>query len=634
MATARARVRIEVTGDKELQKALRGIRQAQARTSSDAQRHERQQTRTVEREAREQERAKRRAADRADQANERSHQARRRWERETTREVERQARAQERASRRRTGGVGAAIGRTIVGAGAAAEAVVGRVQGMQGALGIQSQEQRIQGFMQAQQSFIRLAAQGGLTRERRDELWNRIGETARTTNVDPGSLIGALEVAQNRFSDLEGFAQNIQRIAEVSQATGAPLEDWVGALGEFQRQMNVATEDVPDLIGMVTQAARDGSIEAGDIAANFAGIMSSFATLRGGKGGLTQAREFMGLSEVMGAGGRSSEETRTLVTNLMSILSRSEVQTGIERATGNRNLFDERGVMQASFPELFAAMNEARGDAFRSPRALERMKIKDVQARDAIMAVLAQFERGSGANPIADIAAASSAEGNAVIDQTMADLMSSASGRAMAIDVGAQVETMANGERVVSAMTRLVGPMVELEAEYPLLTQAMGTLKDVVTSTGIAMAGMNFLGLGGGAAAQAAAAAPGLGAGTTAASIGAAPLAAAVGGGALAIAAAAELSNGLSNAASPDEIRRIREEQGSEAAMGRVRNDFGFMQRGALGAGLSAFAPGAARAIEVALAPDSRQALAADVARASGEQSARTPGGPARRGGG
>lgn len=261
------------------------------------------------------------------------------------------------------------------------------------------------------------------------------------------------------------------------------------------------------------------------------------------------------------------------------------------------------------------------------------MKIKDVQARDAILAVLAQFERGSSANPIADIAAASSAEGNAVIDQTMADLMSSASGRAMAVNIGAQVDTMANGERVVQAMVDLVQPMVELEAQYPLLTQAMGTLKDVVTSTGIAMAGMNFLGLGGGAAAQAAAAAPGLGAGVTAAGIGAAPLAAAVGGGALAIAAAAELSNGLSNAASPEEIRRIRETQGSEAAMGRVRSDFGFMQQGAFGAMMN-FVPGGARAVEVILSPDSRQALASDVARASGEQSARTPGGPARRGGG
>ena len=641
MATARARVRIEVTGDKELQKALRGIRQAQARTSSEAQRRERQHTRTVEREAREQERAKRRAADRADQADERGHQARRRRERETTREVERQARAQERSARRRSGGVGAAIGRGIVGVGAAAGAIAGRVQGMQGALGVRSQEQRIQGFMQAEQAFIRLAAQGGLSRERRGELWTQIGATARGTNTDPGAIIEALNVAQNRFSDLEGFAANIERIAQVAQAGGAPMEDWVGAIGEFQRQMNVATEDVPDLIGMVTQAARDGSIEAGDIAANFAGIMSSFATLRGGKGGLTQAREFMGLSEVMGAGGRSSEETRTLVTNLMSILSRSEVQTGIERATGNRNLFDERGVMQASFPELFAAMNEARGDAFRSPRALERMKIKDVQARDAIMAVLAQFERGSGANPIADIAAASSAEGNAVIDQTMADLMSSASGRAMAIDVGAQVETMANGERVVSAMTRLVGPMVELEAEYPLLTQAMGTLKDVVTSTGIAMAGMNFLGLGGGAAAQAAAAAPGLGAGVGASSLGVAGIAAPLAATAIGARGGYELAEGMTGSDSMfagglpgmrRTLERERERGGESGVRERIRRDTAFMNEGVLG--IASRMTGADRVLRVILEPDSRQALASDVARASGEQSARTPGGPARRGGG
>jgi hypothetical protein len=49
---------------------------------------------------------------------------------------------------------------------------------------------------------------------------------------------------------------------------------------------------------------------------------------------------------------------------------------------------------------------------------------------------------------------------------------------------------------------------------------------------------------------------------------------------------------------------------------------------------MAAFAPGMHRAIEVFLSPDSRQALEAGIARAAGAQSARTPGGPARRGGG
>ena len=43
---------------------------------------------------------------------------------------------------------------------------------------------------------------------------------------------------------------------------------------------------------------------------------------------------------------------------------------------------------------------------------------------------------------------------------------------------------------------------------------------------------------------------------------------------------------------------------------------------------------GGERIMRVILEPDSRQALASDVARAAGAQSARTPGGPARRGGG
>lgn len=646
MATRKAEVTIRVVGSKEAMKALRGVRDEGRRSTRESRRNQQEQTRDEEREVGKRKRARRRAEQESLTEAQRAARTRKLIERDVTREVENQARARARAEREaaRRGGMAGAIfrgaGRAALGGAAIANAAVGRVQGMQGALGISSQEQRVQSFIQMQQNFIRLAAQGGLSAPRREELWTQIGQTARSTNADPSDIIGALEMAQNRFSDLEGFASNIEEIARVAQATGAPMEHWVGAIGEFQRQMGVTSAEIPDLIGIVTQAARDGSIEAGDIAANFAGIMSTFSTLRGGKGGIDQAREFMGLSEVMGAGGRSSEETRTLVTNLMSILSRGKVQAGIERTTGRRDLFDDRGVMQVSFAELFSVMNSARGDAFRSPAALERMDIKDVQARDAILAVLNQFERGNDANPITAIANASSEEGRKVIDETMSALMSSASGRALGVDIGARVDTMQNGDEVVSTMTSLVRPLTELQAQYPLLTESMGFLKDAATQAGITLAALNFLGLGGGSASAAAASAPGLGAGAGA---GALSLA---GGGILAGAAVAarggyELSEGMTGSGSMfagglpgmrRTLERERERGGDEAVRERIRRDTAFMNEGILG--IASRMTGADRVLRVMLEPESRQALASDVARASGEQSARTAGGPARRGGG
>ena len=653
MAQKKARIRVEVTGARQLQKILRGIREGEKRGSREDRQRDKRKTADEAQEEQKRSRTRKRHRDQNLTEEQRAARIKRLIERDTTREVEQQARKRARAEReaaraRASTTRGQRIGRTLVrgtamalgGAAGIASAGVDRLQRFQGTLGIRSQQERLQAFMGLEQGFIRLAGQAGLSPERRQELWGQIGQTAVRTNADPEDLLGALDVAQNRFSDLESFAQNLEAIARVAQATGAPMSDWVGAIGEFQRQMGVTAADVPDLIGMVTQAARDGSIEAGDIAANFAGIMSTFATLRGGRGGMDQAREFMGLSEVMGAGGRSAEETRTLVTNLMSILSRSEVQQGIERATGNRELFDQRGVMQVSFAELFGSMNDARGDAFRSPAALERMKIKDVQARDAILAVLNQFERGSGANPITDIATASAGEGNAFIDSTMSALMGSSSGQAQSVNTAAMVTTMANGEDVVRTMTRLIEPMTRLEAEYPLLTEAMGFLKDAAMQAGIAVGALNFLGVGSGATSAAAAAAPGLGAGAGAGAIGVA------GGGILAGAAVAarggyELSEGMTGGGSMfagglpgmrRTLERERERGGESAVRERIRRDTAFMNEGVLG--IASRMTGADRVLRVILEPDSRQALASDVARAAGAQSARHPGGPARRGGG
>ena len=653
MATKKARIRVEVTGAKQLQKILRGIREGEKRGSREDRQRDKRKSADEATEEQKRSRTRKRHRDQNLTEEQRAARIKRLIEKDVTREVEQQARARARAERqaareRAASTRGQRIGRTLVrgtataigGAMGAGQALMGRVGEARGALGVSSAQERIQAFIRAEQDFIRLAGQAGLSPERRTELFGQIGETARATNTDPEAIIGALDVAQNRFSDLEGVAQNMQRFAEVAQATRAPMSDWVGAIGEFQRQMGVTAADVPDLIGLVTQAARDGSIEAGDIAANFAGIMSTFATLRGGRGGMEQAREFMGVSEVMGAGGRSAEETRTLVTNLMSILSRSEVQQGIERATGNRELFDRRGVMQVSFAELFGSMNAARGDAFRSPAALERMKITDAQGRDAILAVLNQFERGSSANPIADMAMASAGEGNAFIDSTMRDLMTSESGRAISTDISGRVSMMENGSEVVRALNAVIGPLDELTSRYPLATEAIGTFVDALQGAGLGIAAANFLGLGSSPAALPAAAAPGLGLGASTGAL--ASLLGLIGlGGVVGARGGYELSEGMTGSDSMfagglpgmrRTLERERERGGESAVRERIRRDTAFMNEGVLG--IASRMTGADRVLRVILEPDSRQALASDVARAAGAQSARHPGGPARRGGG
>jgi hypothetical protein len=354
--------------------------------------------------------------------------------------------------------------------------------------------------------------------------------------------------------------------------------------------------------------------------------------------------------------------------NLISILGRANVQRGIESALGDREVFNRQGTLQIGFDELFARMSNARNDAFRSPASLERMHIRDMQARRALGVVLGQYERGSDANPIASLMAGDAAAGNAVIDETMADLLGSASGRAADIETRQQVDMMANGDRVVNMMADLVGPLAEFEGRFPVLTEAMGFLRDAATAAGTAMAAMALISGGssvagmlgaGGAAAGVAGAGGALGGGGMLAggggalAAGGAALAApvAIGVGALAyagyhsyqedqrhsraLATGTEESrreimrgeaNGIGNelllresgaTQAADEIRARREAAASQAALGT-----------------SPFMQGLSGGQEVRLDAASVEALATGIARAhaSGAPAdGRTPGEPGRR---
>jgi hypothetical protein len=653
MATKKARIRVEVTGAKQLQKILRGIREGEKRGSREDRQREKRKTADEAAEEQKRTRTRKRHRDQNLTDEQRAARIKRLIEQDVTREVEQQARKRARAEReaaraRASTTRGQRVGRALVrgtatvigGAVGAGQALMGRVGEARGALGVSSAQERIQAFIRAEQDFIRLAAQGGLSSERRTELWGQIGETARATNTDPEAIIEALNVAQNRFSDLEGFASNIERIAEVAQATRSPMADWVGAVGEFQRQLGVTSAQVPDLIGGMVEMGRAGSIEAGDIAANFSGLLSTFSQLRGGAQGEGASREFMATAEVLGAGGRGAEGTRTLMENLFTVLSRGKIQRGIERQLGDRQIFDERGSLTIGLDELFERMSNARGDAFRSNAVLERLGFDDVLGRSALGVVMKRFQ-ADGGNPIAEIAGQSSAVGNALVDSTMQDLLTSESGRAISTDIAGRVSMMENGSEVVRALNAIVGPLDELTSRYPLATEAIGTFVDALQGAGIGIAAANFLGIGGGQAAAAAAAAPGLGAGAGVGAIGVAGIAGPLAATAISARGGYELAEGMTGSDSMfagglpgmrRTLERERERGGESAVRERIRRDTAFMNEGVLG--IASRMTGADRIIRVILEPDSRQALASDVARASGAQSARTPGGPARRGGG
>lgn len=420
--------------------------------------------------------------------------------RRTSRERQRLASAEARELRQRlraerSGSGGGGI-RGIATAGLGAAAAVGaRVSGYGAAVGIPDQAQMIRNFIENEQRFLRTAAQAGISRGRVGEIQASVQTTALRTSTDQGQLYAALETAQTRFSDLEYFAENIEQIARATQAGGGDMQDWVGAIGEFRRQLGVSSQDVPELLGIMVDAMARGSIEAGDIAANFSDLLSMYRTLRGDAGaGLGGAREFVALAESLGAGGMSAPETATVMQAFMRTLSSSDRQGALEESLGDTNIFDSSGRLQMGIPELVSRM--AQSGRFNDPAEVENFfgGGGDIRERRALL-MLMNTELNNPEQSVGALAQASGARGQELIDSTMDMLQNSTSGRAMRAAVEAEVNFARNGEQVVQLMTEMGSEMSRLTTRYPMATEALGMLRDAAAG-----AGLSLMMLGGGGA--------------------------------------------------------------------------------------------------------------------------------------
>lgn len=498
MPNGLVRIVLRAEGAAQVRRALRGTaqeaRQADQTTERSAQQTGRARARAAAQSGRDATRAARSRASaeiEADRAILESARRTTREEQRLLRQREREARASARrqaeARRQLPGTVAAAV----AGIGGAA---LSRVQGWQAAFGVQSRETLMQRWIDRDQRLIRLQHHAGITADRRREIGADVERVSLGTNVDQSSILSGLEVAQNRFSNLEYFAQNIERIAQASQAAGGSVEDWVGAVGEFQRQLGITADEADELISQMTHAADAGSIEAGDVAANFSGLMSRFVMMRGDAGrGMGGAREFLGLAEALGAGGLGAEGTRTLMENLLSQFGRHNVQQGIERQLRDRNIFDRQGRLTIGFDELIGRMSERE---LNSPDAFRRMGIRDTQAQTALAALLNQFQPG-GANPITALMQDGSAAGRATIDETMRDLTTSESG--LAAHMAIQQEADFDGEQVSRATRGAAQALTDFEAQFPLVNDALGMFRDSLTGAVQVLGALRLAALGGGA---------------------------------------------------------------------------------------------------------------------------------------
>jgi len=487
------RIRVRTIGAESVRSTLRGIARESARGAQATRQVTRASATEAERAARQQlashvalERNKLRETERSARA--------------ATRVAERESRNQQRAaeraaarSRQARRALPGQIGTAVVAGG---DALIGRARGYQSTLGIQSREQLTAGYIDRQERLIRLSANSGVGT---DQLQGTVSSAAQGALTSQDDIVTALETAQARLvggdTDLAYFAEHMQDFARASRAAGGSTEDWTVAVGQMQRQLGVSAEDSTELVGMLVAAARAGAIEAGDFAEQFSGILSQYKALRGDAGqGIGGAREFTAVAQALGQGGRSAPEVRTLMQNLMTGLTRGDTRRGIESGLRDTTVFDERGRLTVGFDELVRRM--ANDESFQSAAGRERIFGRDVQFAEAIGGLMDRSGNSEYAT-IGQLAGSNATEGQAVIDNFFTQLEGSSAGEVLGIRSRAEAQFAVNGGGLVEHEARLAALLTDFETQFPLTSEVMGTLRDVVTSTVSAFATMKLAMVGG-----------------------------------------------------------------------------------------------------------------------------------------
>lgn len=488
MAERRATVRLVATGDRSVRDALNGVTRAVQASSREQTRLAREQTareRAAARErtqveraaAREKEKLAREESRRVERAERERVAAARRAAREELRISEQTARTraqQERQAARERQRLGrerdqqrSALGQGILAAGSVA--VSGATQlfsRAQSTAGVGSLEERVRAAGEFGTALFRFGASADISASDRDALGQRILSTSDRTGIRSGELLAGLESAQSRFGpevamDLAGM---LDQLADASVATGSSIEDLTGLLGTVQTAYRLNGEELREFLGSTIEATRAGSIDAKDFAGNFASTLAIYAETSGRRS-LAGAREAVGLAEVVGSGQFGAAESATRMEGLLRELSQRDVQQRFRRA-GVR-VADAQGNL---LPLEQIAAQVASSRQLSTQRGISGLRLR-AEAEQALLRV-----RAMGAAGFQQFAGADAARGNAYVRDASAEMLDTPYQRLIGIGTQAENATIRDADRIIETYRETVQGVTELQSEFPILTEVMGTL--------------------------------------------------------------------------------------------------------------------------------------------------------------
>lgn len=357
-----------------------------------------------------------------------------------------------------------ALGGAALGFGAS---MYGHARSSQGVLGVRTKEEILSETLAIRQEVIRAAAQAGMSDAEQEKLFAKANETALKTGVGPNQLLGGALVAQESFSDLRGYAENMQFFGEVVRSQGAEMADVVNMAGELQRQFNLTGESMQEAMLMLIQGSADGSLAIRDFATEMPEV---FNTMKGARGvsGVEAIKEFSAVAQQLRAGGVGAAQTKTQFSALMTSLADKNVQKRLG-AIGLDVVNKETGGVRG-LDEIFS--NAKHFDRLGNLGVIKQVLGTDEAAR----AFLTLRNQESGDMTLGQRMAVDPSSARKTIDDTLARLDADESGKAQRLAVEKEVGIVSQYKELTDAMLSIAGPLTKLEAEFPLLTEAITTL--------------------------------------------------------------------------------------------------------------------------------------------------------------
>lgn len=171
-----------------------------------------------------------------------------------------------------------------------------------------------------EENLTRLGIAANLSKVKLDEIRTAATATSVAIGVDKSVVLDSYRAYIDLAGAQNGSITKMNLLANAGQATGAAGKDLAGMMYQLTRSMKVTDEQMEETMGGLINQAKEGAIEAKQMAAEFSGMMPIFA--RFGVVGREGTTQLGAMYQVTRDGFDSASQAATGMIRLMAGLQR------------------------------------------------------------------------------------------------------------------------------------------------------------------------------------------------------------------------------------------------------------------------------------------------------------------------